>query len=77
MPTVLRKDGFRFFFFSNEGNEPPHIHAELGDGYAKYWLDPVLLSYSVGLSSRQLLKLRNLVEENQELFKTSWHDYFN
>lgn len=77
MPTVLRKDGFRFFFFSNEGNEPPHIHVELGEGYAKYWLNPIELSFSIGLNSRQLLKLRNLVEENQELFKTSWHDYFN
>jgi hypothetical protein len=32
MPTVLRIDGYRFFFFSNEGNEPVHIHVESGDG---------------------------------------------
>lgn len=77
MPTVLRKDGFRFFFFSNERVEPPHIHIELGEGYAKFWLEPIVLSYSVGFTSRQLSKLRNLVEENQELFKESWHDHFN
>ncbi|MCK4624971.1 MAG: DUF4160 domain-containing protein [Phycisphaerae bacterium] len=28
MPTVLRKSGYRFFFFSLEGFEPPHIHVE-------------------------------------------------
>jgi uncharacterized protein DUF4160 len=28
MPTILRWKGFRFFFFSNEGDEPPHVHAE-------------------------------------------------
>ena len=77
MPTIFRKDGFRFFFFSNEGNEPPHIHAELGGGYAKFWLDPIELSYSSGFTSRQLSKLRNLVEENQEIFNESWHEYFN
>jgi hypothetical protein len=77
MPTVLRKDGFRFFFFSNEGSEPLHIHAEHGKGYAKYWLEPIGLSYSVGLKSRQLWKLRNLVVENQDLFITFWYDYFN
>lgn len=77
MPTVLRKDGFRFFFFSNEGSEPLHIHAEHGDGYAKYWIDPIEFSYSVRLKSQQLWKLRILVEENQEYFITSWHDYFN
>jgi hypothetical protein len=34
MPTVLVVDGFRFFFFSNEGFEPPHIHVEKGDSHA-------------------------------------------
>ena len=28
MPTVLRIDGHRFFFYSLEGQEPPHIHVE-------------------------------------------------
>lgn len=33
MPTVLRVAGYRFFF-SNEGNEPPHIHVEHDEAYA-------------------------------------------
>ncbi|WP_439481025.1 DUF4160 domain-containing protein [Cyclobacterium plantarum] len=41
MPTVLRIGPYRFFFFSNEGNEPPHIHVESGEGHAKFWLEPV------------------------------------
>ncbi len=32
MPTVLRIRGYRFFFFSLEGNEPPHIHVEQAEG---------------------------------------------
>jgi hypothetical protein len=35
MPTLLRVEGFRFFFFSNEGQEPPHVHVSKGDGLAK------------------------------------------
>jgi hypothetical protein len=27
---LVRKSGFRFFFFSREGDEPPHIHVEQG-----------------------------------------------
>jgi hypothetical protein len=27
MPTVLFIDGWRLFFYSNEGKEPIHIHA--------------------------------------------------
>ena len=44
VPTLLLVDGYRFFFFSNEGTEPPHVHVERGDGYAKFWLEPVELS---------------------------------
>jgi hypothetical protein len=29
MPTVLRVSGFRFFFYSLEGSEPPHMVASL------------------------------------------------
>jgi len=36
MPTVLRVSGFRFFFYSLEGSEPPHIHVERGDSVAKF-----------------------------------------
>ncbi len=42
MPTVLRLLGFRFFFYSEEGNEPPHIHVEKGSARGKYWTDPVV-----------------------------------
>ena len=48
MPTVLRVEGYRFFFFSNEGQEPPHVHVERGDAYAKLWLGPVSLASSEG-----------------------------
>ena len=37
-PMVLIVEGYRFFFFSNEGFEPPHIHVEKGDSHAKWWL---------------------------------------
>jgi hypothetical protein len=40
MPVVFRYKGFRFFFYSNEGNprEPVHIHARGEGGEAKFWL---------------------------------------
>jgi hypothetical protein len=52
MPTVLNSHGFRFFFFSHEGAEPPHIHIEHGDKVAKYWLNPVDLAMSGVQKSR-------------------------
>lgn len=76
MPTVLRVDGYRFFFFSNEGNEPPHIHVEAGGNYAKFWLNPVRLVKSIGFHSSELKRLRELIEQNHSLMEERWHDYF-
>jgi hypothetical protein len=39
MPTILMILGWRFFFYANEGNEPPHIHCKKGSAEGKYWLD--------------------------------------
>ena len=41
---MLRRNGFRVFFFGDEGWEPPHVHVERGGGVAKYWLKPVTMS---------------------------------
>jgi hypothetical protein len=35
---VLYINGWRFFFYSNEGNEPVHIHVQKGEKECKYWL---------------------------------------
>lgn len=40
MPVVLRINGCKFFFFSNEEEEPMHIHVEKGDENGKMWLYP-------------------------------------
>jgi hypothetical protein len=47
MPTLLAADGYRFFFFSNEGQEPPHVHVRRGDGLAKVWLEPLAIAHSI------------------------------
>lgn len=73
---MLRIRGFRFFFFSNEGNEPIHIHVESDDKYAKVWLMPVQLAKSVGYSARELNEIRKLILENIDLFKEKRHEHF-
>lgn len=76
MPTVLRIDGYRFFFYSNEGQEPAHIHIESGDGLAKFWLNPVELAMSVNYNAREIRLLRQMVEENQIELVVKWNEYF-
>jgi hypothetical protein len=75
MPTVLHVRGHRFFF-SNEGDEPPHIRVESAENYAKFWLNPVSVARSVGYNARELRELRELVEEHRDLFEEKWDEYF-
>lgn len=77
MPTILLTQGFRFFFFSQEGNEPPHIHVEHGDKVAKYWLNPVELASSEGFRSHEMKRVRMLVIEHRNLFLERWNEYFS
>ncbi|MBI1947522.1 MAG: DUF4160 domain-containing protein [Deltaproteobacteria bacterium] len=76
MPTVLRVAGYRFFFFSNEGDEPTHIHVETAGKHAKYWLGPVVLASSHGYSSKELSRITRLVVDNEGLFVERWHEHF-
>jgi len=76
VPTVLRAEGYRFFFFSNEGNEPPHIHVERGDGYAKFWLEPVVLAEAQGLKNSEVRRAKLLVIEHRFDFLERWREYF-
>ena len=48
MPTVLRVGRYRFLFFSNEGQEPPHIHVKAESKQAKFWLDSIELAANYG-----------------------------
>ena len=77
MPTVLRKDGFRFFFYSADWHEPMHIHVEYADGLAKFWLEPVLLESSYKLKTKDINKAEKIIEENHLLMKKKWNEYFS
>jgi len=77
MPTVLRIGPYRFFFYSNENGEPPHIHIQRESMLAKFWLNPVALASSVRFSAKELRKLEALVSEHKETIMVSWNEYFS
>ena len=77
MPTVLRIGPYRFFFYSADGSEPPHIHVEKESKVAKYWLNPIRLQENHGLNRSDLSKITAIIEENQQNILEAWNDYFN
>ena len=75
MPTILRIEGYRFFFFSDE-HLPQHIHIEKGDGYARIELESIEITDSYNLTSKELKKLSILVKQNSEKPRKAWNEYF-
>jgi hypothetical protein len=77
VPTVERIGPSRFFFFSNEGSKPPHIHVERDGRLAKFWLRPIALASWSGFSSHELRRLAGIVSENQSRFEEAWDEFFS
>ncbi len=76
MPTVFGTGPHRFFFYSADRVEPPHVHVERDENVAKFWLDPVRLQESGGFGRAELARLESLVTENREPLLRAWYDYF-
>jgi len=77
MPTLAIIEGFRFFFWSLDLGEPPHVHVEGHEGKAKFWLSPVELASFKGYNPRELNKIQRLVEENADSWLEVWHEHFS
>ena len=76
MPTVMHVGRYRFFFYSNENQEPAHIHIRAGEDEAEFWLEPVLLAFNHGLRACDLNEMERLVTQNQAALLEAWNDYF-
>ncbi len=78
MPVVLRRDGLRYFFFSNEGSprEPPHVHVQGGGRDAKIWLEPeVSVADHYGFNSREITRILLVGRQNRTQFLRAWHEH--
>jgi hypothetical protein len=76
MPTLLRIGPYRFFFYSGDQGEPPHVHVERDENEVKVWLEPVKMQRNNGFSRKEVNKIRNMVEANQIKLLEYWDDFF-
>lgn len=75
MPTVLRIGAFRFFFYSDERNEPPHIHVATSDGECKFWLEPIMLAENKNVAPHIVRNIERLVFEHSDLLLKKYNEY--
>lgn len=76
MPTVLRSGPYRLFFYSSDGDEPPHVHVKRDDCTAKYWLEPLRYEWSVGFRPVEMRRIQAIIAENREQILEAWNEYF-
>ena len=80
MPVVFRYKGYRFFFYSNEGDpqEPLHIHVRNGEAVAKLWLEPYpCIAIAHGMTSKELNELLEVAAEHKDEIERYWNEYFD
>lgn len=83
MPTLFEIYGYRVFFWSNEGNEPIHVHVCKGAPTAdatKIWFppdsNPVLAHNNSRIPNKDLNRILKQLASNRDIIITRWYDYF-
>lgn len=77
MPTILTENGFRLFFYANNGVEPAHVHVEYQGAVAKFWINPIQLSKNNGMNRSELKKAAELVEKHKKTIEEKWNEFFS
>lgn len=75
MPTVFRVGRYRFLFFSNESQEPPHIHIKADRDQAKFWLEPIALASNYGFKVHELNEIERIIRERHDELVEAWHEH--
>jgi hypothetical protein len=79
MPKIFEWNGYRFFFFSNEGEplEPCHVHVRKGSSLAKFWVgEDVVIESSWGMSTKELKLIEDKIFESKSLIMEKWNEFF-
>ena len=76
MPNVLRIGGFRFYFYSHEPNEPPHVNIDRGEATIKVWLVQVEVAKSRGFRAHEIGGIVAMVEKHCDRLLEAWHEHF-
>ena len=72
--------GWRIFFYSNEGNEPIHVHAQKAEMECKYWLISetfeIVEEYNFNMKPSDKREIRKIIFEHFDYIIQQWNLYF-
>ncbi|MGA8658887.1 MAG: DUF4160 domain-containing protein [Chthoniobacterales bacterium] len=78
MPKAIPDiEGFKFSFWSNESDEPIHVHVYKAGAGAKFWIQPeIRLAWNKGFKIAQLRRILVILEAQQYAIKEAWKAHF-
>ena len=79
MPTILLIEGWRFFFYANERDEPIHIHCQKAEMECKFWLDSnnfdVIEAFSYNMNNKNKRFVKKVIFEYFEFIEQEWNNF--
>ncbi|MEX2128645.1 MAG: DUF4160 domain-containing protein [Xanthobacteraceae bacterium] len=76
MPTVLRWGPYRAFFYSNDGQEPAHVHVQAGDREVKVWLHDLSMAVNAGFPAHEITSILKTLRDNRAALMKAWNEHF-
>ena len=83
LPNLFTVSGYKVYFWSNENNEPIHVHVSKGKpapNATKIWLTKaggcIVANNGSGIPPRELADLTEFISAQFFLICTSWKDHF-
>lgn len=79
MPTILEIFGWRLFFYSNENDEPIHVHARKAEMECKYWINvtgyDLEEAYAFGLKAKDKREIRKIIFDHFDYIVDRWNEF--
>jgi hypothetical protein len=75
VPTVLRWGRYRAFFYSNERNEPPHVHVRADNKEAKFWLNDFAVAANAGFRAHELDAILRYLKLHRDMLLAAWNEH--
>ncbi len=79
MPAILEILGWRLFFYSNERNEPIHVHARKAEAECKYWIDvedfDIIEACAFNLGPKDRRQIRKIIFDHFDYIVEQWDEF--
>ena len=72
MPVVLRVNGYRFWFYEADLDEPTHVHVGKQGKEAKYWIEPIAIARPGRFRAHELNEIKSILAEYRGTLIEAW-----